>query len=66
MSITLKDCLKLPSLSMGKVIAGREGLNNIVTSVSVMEFNDTDEPDILSPNELLISALFCVKDDVDA
>lgn len=66
MSITLKDCLKLPSLSMGKVIAGREGLNNIVTSVSVMEFNDTDEPDILSPNELLISALSCVKDDVDA
>ena len=66
MSITVKDCLKLPSLSLGKVIAGHDGLNNIVTTVSVMEFNDTDDQDILSPNELLISALFCVKDDVDA
>lgn len=37
-----------------------------MTSISVLEFNDTDEPDILTPNELLISALFCVKDDVDA
>lgn len=66
MSITIRDCLKLPSLSLGKVIAGREGLDSIVTTVSVLEFNDTDETDILSPNELLISSLFCVKDDVDA
>lgn len=66
MSITVKDCLQLPSLSLGRVIAGHGGLGNIVTNVSVMEFNDTDEADILSPNELLISALYCVKDDVDA
>ncbi|MGN0658544.1 MAG: PucR family transcriptional regulator ligand-binding domain-containing protein, partial [Emergencia sp.] len=66
MSITVKDCLKLPSLSLGRVIAGHGGLDNIVTNVSVMEFNDTDEEDIVSPNELLISALFCVKGDVDA
>lgn len=66
MSITIRDCLQLPSLSLGRVIAGRDGLDSIVTAVSVLEFNDTDEADILSPNELLISSLFCVKDDVDA
>ena len=66
MSITIKDCLNLPSLSLGKVIAGKKGLDNIVTTISVLEFNDTDDPDITTPNELLISALYCVKDDVDA
>lgn len=66
MSITIRDCLNLPSLSLGKVIAGHDGLDRIVTTVSVLEFNDTEETDILSPNELLISSLFCVKDDVDA
>lgn len=66
MSITLRDCLNLPSLSLGKVIAGKKGLDSIVTTVSVLEFNDTDEPEITTPNELLISALYCVKDDIDA
>lgn len=66
MSITIKDCLSLPSLSLGKVIAGHKGLNSIVTTISVVEFDDCDEPDIISPNELLISSLYCVKDDVDA
>lgn len=66
MSITVKDCLGLPSLSLGKVIAGHKGLNSIVTTISVVEFEDNDEPDIISPNELLISSLYCVRDDVDA
>lgn len=66
MSITLRDCLKLPSLSLGKVIAGHKGLDSIVTTVSVLEFDDGMEEDIMTPNELLVSALFCLKDDVDA
>lgn len=66
MSITIRDCLSLPSLSLGTVIAGRKGLDSIVTTVSVVEFEDNDEPDIVSPNELLISSLYCVKDDADA
>ena len=37
-SITLKDCLSLPSLSFGKVVAGEAGLDKIVSSVSVLEF----------------------------
>ena len=66
MSITIRDCLNLPSLSLGTVVAGRKGLDSIVTTVSVVEFEDNDEPDIVSPNELLISSLYCVKDDADA
>lgn len=66
MSITIRDCLNLPSLSLGTVVAGHKGLDSIVTTVSVVEFEDNDEPDIISPNELLISSLYCVKDDADA
>ena len=66
MSVTLRDCLKLPSLSLGRVIAGHGGLDNIVATVSVMEFDDEEEEDFVTPNELLISALYCVKDDVQA
>ena len=66
MSITVRDCLKLPSLSLGKVIAGRQGLDSIVTAVSVMEFQDGEEEEMVTPNELLISALYCVKGDADA
>lgn len=66
MSITIRDCLRLPSLSLGTVVAGHKGLDSIVTTVSVVEFEDNDEPDIVSPNELLISSLYCVKDDADA
>lgn len=66
MSVTLRDCLKLPSLSLGKVIAGHKGLDSIVATISVMEFDYGDEEDFTTPNELLISALYCVKDDVDA
>ncbi len=72
MSITVRDCLKLPSLSLGRVIAGHKGLDNIVSTVSVLEFDDPDEdedtPDneLIALNELLISAFFCVRNDVDA
>ena len=49
MSVTLRDCLKLPSLSLGKVIAGHKGLSSIVTTVSVLEFEDGMEEDIMTP-----------------
>ena len=66
MSITLRDCLQLPSLSLGRVIAGHGGLDRIVSTVSVMEFDSEDDESFVTPNELLISALYCVRDDVDA
>lgn len=65
MSITLKDCLSLPSLSFGKVVAGENALDKIVSSVSVLEFFDEDSQDldVFTPNELVLSALFSFKSD---
>lgn len=38
MSVTVADLLKLPSLRNAEVVAGKQGLNRIVTSVSVLEY----------------------------
>lgn len=64
MSITVKDCLKLPSFHYAKLVAGKGGLDRIVSSVSVVEIPE-DESDlrIFNPNELSISAFYAIKDD---
>lgn len=68
MSITVADCLKLASLSEAKVVGGSEGLNNVVVSVSVLEYA---VPTALGGayfknNEIVISAFISIKDDVEA
>lgn len=40
MSLTVADCLKLPSLRNCKVLAGQRGLGHIVNNVSVLEIYD--------------------------
>lgn len=40
MSVTVKDLLRLPSLRNAEVIAGRGGLQKIVSSISVLEATD--------------------------
>ncbi|MEG0729625.1 MAG: PucR family transcriptional regulator [Anaerovoracaceae bacterium] len=65
MSITVQDCLNLPSLSQSKLIAGAGGLHKIVSSISVVEFWDSNKYNDFSPNELLISAFYAFKDDED-
>ena len=42
MSLTVSDCLKLPSLRSAKVIAGHKGLSHIVNNVSVLEIYDAE------------------------
>ena len=37
MSVTIKDLLQLSVLADAKVVAGHEGLDKIITSVSVMD-----------------------------
>ena len=68
MSLTVADCLKLPSLQDAKVIAGQNGLGKIVSSVSVLEyarvFAMADA--LFLGNELIITAFTSVMDDVDA
>lgn len=63
MSITVKDCLTLPSLRMGSVIAGKNGLSGIVSSVTVFEFDLTSD-DIFAPNELAITAFYDIRNSV--
>ena len=68
MSITIADCLKLPSLRKAKVVSGHKGLNKIVESVSVLEFMEADVllGNVFLPNEIVLTAFFCMKDDVTA
>lgn len=68
MSIMVSDCLNLPALREAKVVAGRGGLSKIVSSVSVLEYADISllVDGLFLGNELIISALVSIKDDVEA
>lgn len=63
MSITVRDCLNLPSLSAARLVAGHQGLDNVVTTISVIEFDDYED-DFFVPNEIVITSFYSVKDDV--
>lgn len=67
MSITVADCLKCVALREAKLIAGADGLSRTVTSVSVMEWPEVPvlTDDVIVGNELIISALVQIKDDVE-
>ena len=69
MSITVADCLKLPSLREAEVIGGHKGLSNIVSYVTVLEYADfsvLEDVWVFLGNEMVISALVSIKDDVEA
>lgn len=69
MSITVADCLKLPSLKEAKVIAGAGGIARDVSCVSVLEHVDLlmlEQEGFFLGNQIIISALSTIKDDVPA
>lgn len=73
MSIKLEELLKLPSLREAKVVAGKEGLTKLVSSISVLEYTDVASlkedlfnNDEFYGSEIVISALIMIKDDVEA
>lgn len=73
MSVTIKDLLKLPSLSQAEVIAGNDGLSHIISSISVLEYAQPSclQDELFHNNEfqggeIVISALISIKDDVKA
>lgn len=43
MSVTVADILNFPCLKGAKVVAGREGLSKMVSSISVLEFSDAND-----------------------
>lgn len=67
MSITVADCLKLPALREARLAAGSNGLNRVVTAVSVIEYPKISliSSDLIVGNEMMISALVFIKDDVE-
>ena len=73
MSVSVKNLLKLPSLANATVIAGREGLDKIVASVSVletMEYELIDDHayinDKFNGSEIVITGFMNGPDDIDA
>ena len=73
MGVTVKNLLKLPTLANATVIAGRGGLDKIVTSVSVletMEYKLIDEHDYFNDEfngcEIIITGFLNGADDIDA
>lgn len=69
MSITVEDCLKLPSLRRSRVIAGRKGLSNLVNSVTVLEVVDSVAFDFGKPiknSDMVLTSFYTIKDDPKA
>lgn len=68
MSITVSDCLKLPSLRDARVAAGSRGLSRIVSHVSVLEFANVNllyNPRLFQANEIILTSFASIRDDVD-
>ncbi len=73
MSVTVRNLLKLPSLANATVIAGKEGLDKIVASVSVletMEYELIDDHaylnDEFNGSEIVITGFLNGAEDIDA
>ena len=68
MSITVADCLKLPALRDATLVAGAGGINRPVSSVTVMEYPDIPalNDDLVVGNELILSGLIAIRDDVQS
>ena len=66
MNVTVADCLKLPTLREAQLIAGAKGTDRAVSSVSVLEWPETNllSDELIVGNELIISALVTIKGDV--
>lgn len=68
MSITVRDCLKLPSFSQARVVAGTAGLSRSVNSVTVLEYADISviSADLFINHEMCITAFSSIKNDPEA
>ena len=51
------------SLKAARLVAGHQGLDSIVTTISVIEFDDYED-DFYVPNEIVITSFYSVKDDI--
>jgi purine catabolism regulator len=63
MPVTVEQILKLPALKEARLLAGTDGLDRRVASVTVGEVPDI--ADWLSGGEMVLSTMFAVKGDLD-
>lgn len=61
MGVNVKDILKLDCLSNAEVIAGHNGLDNIIEYVDVIEMPDID--DWIKSNTLYLTSFYALKED---
>lgn len=64
MAVTVRDCLQLEVLKDVKVLGGKNGLDNIVSNVTVAEIHEGGYYEVLMHNELVITAMYSIKDNV--
>ena len=67
MSVTIAECLQLPALREAKCIAGHKGLNQAISTVSVLEYARISAmaDQLFLGGELIITAFASVKDSVE-
>lgn len=73
MSVVVEDILKMPSMKNAKVLAGKDGLKNVVYGVTVLEYSNTDDvqEDFYKKNigflnsQVVITSFASVKDNVN-
>ncbi|WP_223067734.1 PucR family transcriptional regulator [Paenibacillus caui] len=60
MRLTVEDALKIYPLSKGKLVAGKDGISRIISSINLM-----DAPDVINwmkEGELLLTTAYAIKD----
>lgn len=72
MSVTISDMMQLPAFREAKVVAGRDGMSQVITSITVLEL---DDPKVLGfeayghtsrfGSEIVITAFIASRYDVD-
>jgi PucR family transcriptional regulator, purine catabolism regulatory protein len=63
MGITVAEALTVGALGRGRVLAGTQGLANVIDHVCVLE--QPPYRQWLRPNEFMLTTFFCLKDDID-
>src|SRR6056297_1439282 len=62
----VKDVLQFGGLKNAKLVAGKGGINKKVESITVLEVTEPTDGRWVLKNQLSISALYSIKDDIDA
>ena len=63
--MTIKDILKFGGLEDAEIIAGREGINNKVTSISVLEVAEEKIKNWVLADQLYITSFYAILQDID-